>query len=183
MIGGAINTIGCGLLTTWSPSTSTGEWIGYQILMGAGRGLAMQVPLIASQAALPANKVSVALAFLVFSQTFLGSIFLSAANVIFNNRLHGGLTSHAPDVDADSVMAAGATGFRAIVPDNSIHGVLLGYCDALSAVFYLLVALGLVGFILSFGMGWKDIREPKNAATTADIATEEKIAGATPQGA
>ena len=31
-------SIGYGLCSTFSPHTSTGEWIGYQILIGAGRG-------------------------------------------------------------------------------------------------------------------------------------------------
>ncbi len=33
--------VGNGLLTTLTPHTSTGKWIGYQILLGTGRGLAM----------------------------------------------------------------------------------------------------------------------------------------------
>lgn len=176
VVGGAINVVGTALITTWSPSTNTGEWIGYQILLGAGRGLTLQVPLIAIQAALPSEKVSVAIAFLVFSQTFVGSVFLSAANVIFNNRLHDGITLRAPGIDADFVVGAGATGFRAAIPDASIYGVLLAYCHSLSAVFYLLVALGSVGFILSFGLGWKDIRDCKNSTETASNTLERTSA-------
>ncbi|KAH8432705.1 uncharacterized protein LDX57_010332 [Aspergillus melleus] len=41
--GAVITTIGNGLLTTLSPTTSTGRWIGYQILTGFGRGICMQV--------------------------------------------------------------------------------------------------------------------------------------------
>jgi MFS family permease len=33
-----LTSIGYGLCSTFSPHTSTGEWIGYQILFGAGRG-------------------------------------------------------------------------------------------------------------------------------------------------
>ena len=38
-----IATAGNGAQTTLAASTTTGQWIGYQILMGAGRGMAMQV--------------------------------------------------------------------------------------------------------------------------------------------
>ena len=30
-------------MTTFTPSTNAGKWIGYQILVGAGRGLALQM--------------------------------------------------------------------------------------------------------------------------------------------
>lgn len=36
-------SIGSGLIATFSPGTSTGKWIGYQILYGAGRGLGLQM--------------------------------------------------------------------------------------------------------------------------------------------
>ncbi len=36
-------SVGSGLIATFSPSTPTGKWIGYQILYGAGRGLGLQM--------------------------------------------------------------------------------------------------------------------------------------------
>ena len=47
--GGAVATIGSGLLYTLDTNSSTGEWIGYQILAGAGWGAAFQIPMIAIQ--------------------------------------------------------------------------------------------------------------------------------------
>jgi hypothetical protein len=43
IIGGVLNVVGCGLTGLLSPETPTGQWVGYQILFGAGRGLAMLV--------------------------------------------------------------------------------------------------------------------------------------------
>jgi hypothetical protein len=40
---GVATAIGNGLLTTLSPNTSTGKWVGYQILIGAGRGAGFQI--------------------------------------------------------------------------------------------------------------------------------------------
>lgn len=45
----ALATVGAGLLYTFDLHTSTGKWIGYQILSGAGWGLAYQIPLIVGQ--------------------------------------------------------------------------------------------------------------------------------------
>jgi hypothetical protein len=41
--GNIITAIGSGLLTTLTRQATSGEWIGYQILGGAGRGFAMQM--------------------------------------------------------------------------------------------------------------------------------------------
>jgi hypothetical protein len=35
--------IAYGLLSTLAPGTSTGKWIGYQIIAGVGRGLGVQI--------------------------------------------------------------------------------------------------------------------------------------------
>lgn len=44
MIFGAIlNSIGCGLLSLLIVQTSAAKWIGYQVIFGAGRGLANAV--------------------------------------------------------------------------------------------------------------------------------------------
>ena len=36
-------SVGSGLMATFDAETSTGKWIGYQILYGAGRGLGLQM--------------------------------------------------------------------------------------------------------------------------------------------
>ncbi|KAL9125225.1 MAG: hypothetical protein Q9175_008117 [Cornicularia normoerica] len=40
---GVLTSIGTGLISTFTPTTSTGTWIGYQILAGAGRGCGIQM--------------------------------------------------------------------------------------------------------------------------------------------
>jgi hypothetical protein len=48
--GAAIGTVGCGLIYTFNIGTSTGKWIGYQIMAGIRNGLGVQVPMIMDQA-------------------------------------------------------------------------------------------------------------------------------------
>lgn len=45
VVGGVLATIGSGLLYSLDIGTSTGKWIGYQIVGGVGWGLAYQVPI------------------------------------------------------------------------------------------------------------------------------------------
>jgi hypothetical protein len=40
---GVVNSIGSGLCSLLSPTTSTGAWIGYQIVLGVGRGLGTSI--------------------------------------------------------------------------------------------------------------------------------------------
>lgn len=49
VVGTALATIACGLLYTLDIGTSTGKWIGYQVLGGFAWGLCFQVPMIAGQ--------------------------------------------------------------------------------------------------------------------------------------
>lgn len=44
MAAAVIGSISNGLYSTFSPSTSTSQWVGYQILNGVGRGVGM--PLV-----------------------------------------------------------------------------------------------------------------------------------------
>ncbi|KAH8686944.1 major facilitator superfamily domain-containing protein [Ilyonectria robusta] len=143
----AVLAIASGLLTTLSPHTSTAKWAGFQVLLGFGRGIGMQMPIIAIQASTPPALTSIATAVLVFSQTFGGAVFVSIANVIFNNKLKGELTARLPHIDANMIIEAGAT------------AALAAYAKGVDFVFYLSVAAGCAMFLTSWGMGWKDIRK------------------------
>lgn len=43
IVSAVLTSVGCGLITTWSATTTTGEWIGYQIVLGVGRGAGLQM--------------------------------------------------------------------------------------------------------------------------------------------
>jgi hypothetical protein len=49
IIGGALATIACGLFYTMDSHTSTGKWIGYQIIVGFATGATFQVALSNAQ--------------------------------------------------------------------------------------------------------------------------------------
>ncbi|PLB54151.1 MFS general substrate transporter [Aspergillus steynii IBT 23096] len=157
--GAVLTTIGNGLLTMLSPTTPTGQWVGYQILVGFGRGACMQVPMIAVQNAVTATDVSPAMATLTFAQTFGGAIFLALAEVIFAEGLRDKIPQFAPTASVEKVIAAGATGFRAIVSSEQLGGVLMAYAKSIGEIFYMAVGLGVVALGVSFGIGWKDIRK------------------------
>ncbi|POR34549.1 MFS multidrug transporter, putative [Tolypocladium paradoxum] len=92
--------VGYGLTTTFSPYTETAKWA---IFVGFGRGMGMQIVLIAIQANTAPAFPAMATATLVFCQTFGGAVFLAIANSIFNNVLKHELERLVPGSDAQGL--------------------------------------------------------------------------------
>jgi MFS transporter, DHA2 family, glioxin efflux transporter len=63
--GAAFSTVGSGLLYTLDINSSTGKWIGFQILGGLGWGGAFQVPLIIAQGTAKPSDMSTATAIIL----------------------------------------------------------------------------------------------------------------------
>ncbi|KAJ5587844.1 major facilitator superfamily domain-containing protein, partial [Penicillium hispanicum] len=175
LVGCALTTIGAGLLTTMGPSSGSSKWIGYQVLIGAGRGLSIQVPIIATQAVLPPDLVSSGTAFILFGQFFGGSLFSASGQTIFANRLYATLVAYIPGLrNAQEIVDAGAlpSSFRNLIPAGSYDSVILAYNHALTRSWYLAVALAAVAFFTCFGLGWGHIDSKKPGAQDQS-ATDE----------
>lgn len=97
----------------------------------------------------------------MFMQTLSGAMFLTFADVIFSNGLKTLIPRNAPNVNPQTVIAAGATGIRDVVSAEDLPGVLIAYAKSVDHVFYMSAALGVVCVGFAFGMGWKDIRKKK----------------------
>ena len=151
--------MGNGLFTTFKVHTETAKWAGYQVLVGVGRGIGMQMPMIAVQANTPRPFIPAATAFLTFSQTFGGAVFLAVANSIFNNKLKTELEIRVPNLSSSTIINAGATGIREVVPESQLEPVLESYASGVSSVFFLAVAEAIVCVVFSCLIGWKDIRK------------------------
>ncbi|WPG99119.1 Hypothetical protein R9X50_00193000 [Acrodontium crateriforme] len=158
---GVLTAVGYGALSTLNPTSSTGKWIGFQIIAGIGRGFGLQMPLVAVQNTIAPAQIPTAMALIMFSQTFFGALFLSFSDTIFTNSLRSLLHQDAPNVDAQAVIKAGAYGFRQIVKPELLSGVLNAYSGSIDRIFYLCASLATGCFFLAWGMGWVDIREKK----------------------
>ncbi|KAH7313721.1 major facilitator superfamily domain-containing protein [Stachybotrys elegans] len=173
--GAAVTAIGCGLASTFRPDTSTGIWVGYQIIIGAGRGAAMQMSIVATQNALPADQIPVSISILIFCQNFGGAISIVVATTIFTQSLRSNLPILAPSVDPQAALAAGggADAVRALLPADSpeAYGVRLAFSNAINEVFYLLAGFAVATLIFSCGMGWKDVRKK----TPKDVKDSERV--------
>jgi len=170
---GMIQAIGVGLMSTFKVDTHSAKWIGYQVIAGLGRGLGMQMPIIAIQNCLTPSETPVGMSILVFSQTFGGAIFLAVAQLIFSHGLDSGLQEYAPNVNPEVVISAGATAVRGVVSAADLPGVLQAYMVGIVHVFYLSTGLAGAVFLISWGMGWKSVKKDKKieASTVTETAT------------
>ncbi|KAI2618941.1 MFS general substrate transporter [Hypomontagnella submonticulosa] len=159
--GNALIAMGAGLTSTFSPSTSLSQIIGYQILTGAGRGFVIQLLVTAMQANLPRQDASIGTAYAMFSQLLGGAIFSALAKTIFTSSIGSALRKFAPGIDPDLLIDSGATEIAKVVPANQIEGALLAYNEAIIHIFYLQLAAAVCAFLSGWGMGWRNLKEVK----------------------
>ncbi|KAL4770595.1 MFS general substrate transporter [Aspergillus nidulans var. acristatus] len=154
LVGAAIATIGTGLIYTWDIDTSTGKWIGYQILTAFGFVIPYLVPMNIAQANADAKDMSTVTATLFLFQTLGGAFCISAAQSAFVNTMIKKLATTAPDINPMLVVATGATQVREAFPDH-LDGILQAYMAGLKATFA--ISIGTVGFatLLALFSPWK----------------------------
>lgn len=158
IIGSVFSTIGAGLLYTLNTTSSSGHWIGYQIITGLGIGLALQVPIIAAQASVGAADLSSVTAMILFCQTIGGAFFVSAGEVAFTNILTGRLPTRAPGVDPASVVSVGVTQIRATFSTSEVPGIILAYMDGLKVAYAISIAAAGISVIVSALSKWKNLK-------------------------
>ncbi|EAT78533.2 hypothetical protein SNOG_13908 [Parastagonospora nodorum SN15] len=167
-----VMTVGNGLISTFTPTTAVARWIGYQILLGGGRGLGLQTPLIAIQNAVQPSQVPVGMAFLIFLQNLGATVGAVIANTILAQTLTNKIPQYAPSVAPQAALEAGSdpAAIRHLVDghENELNGVLLAYTEGLRNIFYLLVGMSAISFFMSFGMGWVDVRRKKDVTAQED---------------
>ena len=162
-----LSCIGAGLLTTWTVDVSSGKWIGYQIIYGFGVGFGMQQAIITVQAVLPLKDIPVGTAMAAFFMNFGGSLFVSAAQNVFNNRLAAELGKFTTGIDPSIIMKVGATELKRVVPADQLPGVLLAYNSSLTQTWYIAVAMCCLTVIPACFVEWKSVKGMKPGAVAA----------------
>ncbi|KAE8550163.1 hypothetical protein EYB25_006384 [Talaromyces marneffei] len=181
-IGAVLGAIGSGLFTTLVPDSSLGKWFGYQVLSGVGRGMVMQMPIIAMQASLEPKELSMANSLMMFAQSLLTSILLVVGNTVLDESLRTEIPKFAPNANVPEIIAAGATAFRSVVSTDELAGVIRAYSNSLDKVFYIGAVCASLACLVTPAMGWVDIRNkgPKSkAGTTSEesaLESDEKVA-------
>jgi hypothetical protein len=88
-----------------------------------------------------------------------GTICISSGQAIFINRLLYHLAQIAPQIDTSTVLAAGASQLRQVIPADEIEFVLRAYFAGLKDTFALGIALAGCGFLTSWIAPMKDLKK------------------------
>jgi len=153
--------VGAGLITTFSASTPTHQWIGYQIIYGLGTGFGFQQPIIAAQTVLPLSDIPTGTATVMFIQILGGALFVSVGQNIFTNKLAEGLAG-IPGLNPQIVARAGATQLKNLIPDpNMISQVLVVYNEALVKAYQVSLIVGSLAVIGALGFQWRSVKGKK----------------------
>ncbi|USW52065.1 Putative major facilitator superfamily, MFS transporter superfamily [Septoria linicola] len=182
MAGSMLMPIGAGLITTWNTTTSSGYWIGYQVVLGLGIGIGMQQGGMAAQTVLARKDVPIGVSLMFFMQQLGGAIFVSVGQNVFNSSLISGLVRVVKDLDPMTIVNTGATDIRRIVPEEELASVLIVYNTALRQVFIVGVILAALSVLGSFSLEWRSVKgkqgpteKKSNDSAQGPAETEAKV--------
>ncbi|KAK3329998.1 major facilitator superfamily domain-containing protein [Apodospora peruviana] len=178
-------SIGTGLLSILGSESSTGQWIGFQILTGVGSGAGLQLAIIAIQGVTAGEELSSGMAFMVFTQSLFPAVLLALCNLILVESLKKQLTSQAVGAlsgeSAEAVIRAGATRFRTVIAPKELQVVLRAYANSIDRVFYVVAVVAAVSSLFLWGMGWQDLRKKKDGAHPGKVVMGDS-ASPSPEG-
>ncbi|KAL1801711.1 hypothetical protein ACET3X_002053 [Alternaria dauci] len=164
VVSSAIVTIAAGLLYTLGVGSSTGHWVGYQMLAGFGYGLALQVPVIISQAFSEPADIAPTTAIIIFARSLGGTFLLAAAQSAFVNQLVHKLTVTAPGVSPDLVTNTGATELHHVFSGAERDGVIEAYAWGIKVAFATTIAACGITFPFSLLTKWENVNAKKEPA-------------------
>jgi EmrB/QacA subfamily drug resistance transporter len=159
IVGPLIGAVGAGLLFTIDEYTSSARLIGYQIIFGAGLGVAFQLPVMAIQAEYADEPALIpqASSLLTFLQLLGGVVGIAIAGTVFNNQLVKTLAKYAGDLLTPEMISAVKQSVTVIfqLPAEYQAPVVHSYVKALDYTFILTVpASAFATFAALFIKNW-----------------------------
>ncbi|KAI8629003.1 MFS general substrate transporter [Xylariaceae sp. FL1651] len=173
IVGNTLAAVGLGLITTFTTETDLVRVLGYQVIMGFGRGLVMQLFTTAIQANVSRQDAPIASAFVVLNQFLGAALFTSVAKTVFVSSIGPALHRNVPSLASDKLIDSGVQDIAQVVPAELVHGTLVAFNEALVNVFYLQLAAALVAFVTGWGMGWKSLKGLKEQQKETEKGKDE----------
>ncbi|KAF2705149.1 MFS general substrate transporter [Pleomassaria siparia CBS 279.74] len=163
-IGPLFLATGGGLYQLIRVDSPRGHWIGFQILSGLGYGSCSQMPILAVQVVLGRSDIPTGLVMVMFFQMLGGALAPSVGQNLFTDGLLRNL-SKIQGIDGTAIVAAGARGFREIVPPHLMDAVVESFNSALRNVFWVALATPALAWITSWAMEWRQLPDSKDQVT------------------
>ncbi|KAK1818169.1 hypothetical protein LTR12_007447 [Friedmanniomyces endolithicus] len=170
--------IGAGLITTFTPSTTSSAWIGYQVLLGLGTGLGMQQGNLAAQTVLARRDVPIGVSLMMFWQNLGGAIFVSVGQNVFESRLVSALVHlDIGGLSPGQIVNTGATELRSVVPAEKLGELLGVYNDAVRQVFVVGTILACLAALGAVGLEWRSVKGKQGPGGGKAAVVSEKMEG------
>jgi EmrB/QacA subfamily drug resistance transporter len=175
IVGSSLMAVGTGLLTTWDMHTSSGMWIGYQVIIGFGVGCTMQHPNLAVQVVLPKQDVPTGTAVLSLCQTLGGAVFTAVGQNLYIDKFSSSL-ERIGGLDPKHILQAGATDLTNAVPPALRLNVLVAYNNALTkGTFFAALIVACLAVPAALGMEWRSVKEKQGPPHAPGTRDEEKM--------
>lgn len=151
--GFALMTIGFGLFSLLDKDSSTGKWVGYQILAGAGAGLVIPTLLPAIMAPLSEADTALATATWAFLRSFGLTWGTAIPAAIFNNRV-AALSGRITDLQVRETVIGGrayehavASYVNSLAPETRAQFISV-LSDGLKRIWEIAIAFAAFGFFM-----------------------------------
>ncbi|KAI1866327.1 uncharacterized protein JN550_007715 [Neoarthrinium moseri] len=161
IIGTALAIAGATLLTTIDLKTSIARIVGYQILYGFGIGFGFGQPSYVVQTVLPTVEVPIGVTLVTLFQNLSASIFVAAAQSIFQGELRSRFGSLSPGSNA-SFLNSGAIELIYSLPPEAQQEAKEAYSKSLTLTFYISLALSAASIVGALSIGWVSMKSSHN---------------------
>lgn len=161
MASAVLSSVGAGLLTTLNPNTSISKIIGFQALYGFGVGFGLQQPVLVVQTVLSEADVPLGVSIISLAQMLAGTIFVASAQTIFQTHLATNVDTIVPNINPQTLFAAGATNLSSIFTAQQLSDIIPVYSAAITKTFYIILALSCLSMVGALGTEWKSMKKAK----------------------
>lgn len=173
IIGTGVMVVGLFLLSRMTPETSIRTTAIIMMVLGLGLGMVMQVLVLAAQNAVDFKDLGVATSGATLFRLIGGSVGTAVLGAIFASRLHENLLRTLPASAAAAGSAGANVSPRAIAALSPEVRQLYtaGFTESLNTLFLVATFIGLAGFLLSWLLPEKPLRD--SVAARAGAVNEE----------
>ncbi|KAL6153492.1 hypothetical protein ACJBU6_08640 [Exserohilum turcicum] len=168
-----LSAIGAGLLSSLHPGSPRAQWIGYQVVLGAGYGIGIQQSLVNAQASVEPADVGYGTSAVLLGNILGGSIFISIAQAIFLGEVLK-LEGQFPGVPRDTLINDFRS-LRDIISPEDLATALDVYNSGLQKVFLMAAVLCAMSVLSWPFIPWRELKKEKEDRTVEVITESGEI--------
>jgi len=176
IVGSLVMMLGLFLMSMLDATTSYWLMVVFMVLLGAGIGLIMQVPMIVVQSTTDYADLGVATSGVSFLRTMGSSFGVAFFGTIYAGTLPGNLAAalaaHPLPAGVDPLAAQSPQGLHAL-PASVAAPIVDAYANTVQSMFLIAAPLGLVAFVVALFLKQVPLRDTSRAAVAGNNGVGE----------